>query len=66
MAGLKNNPLVLDTLAAAQAENGDYDAALATARRAVALAQRQGLPAEALDLLRGHEAVLAKGQPIRE
>jgi predicted Zn-dependent protease len=65
-AALADNPLVLDTLAAAQAESGDFDAALATARRAVALASSQNLPAAALDVLRGHQEAIEQNRPIRE
>lgn len=58
-------PLLLNTLAAAQAEAGRFDLATATARRALALAQARGLDQIAgiiQQLIARYEA----GQPYRE
>jgi arylsulfatase A-like enzyme len=65
-AKLVDNPLVLDTVAAAYAESGRFDEARRTSARAVELAERQRLPAQALELLRNHAALIQRGEPIRE
>ena len=45
-----NNPMVLDTLAAAQAVNGQFAAAQATAREAIKVAQKASVPGLAADI----------------
>ena len=64
--GLPENPLVLDTLAVAQAEQGDRAAAGATLERALALARDQKLPEAVHTLLRDHAQAIAAGEAIRE
>ena len=64
--GLPENPLVLDTLAVAQAEQGDRAAAGATLEHALALARDQKLPEAVHELLRDHARTIAAGEPIRE
>jgi arylsulfatase A-like enzyme/Flp pilus assembly protein TadD len=63
---LGDNPLALDTLAVAQAETGRRDEARATLAKALALAQRQKLPDEALRILRDHAAKVEAGEAIRD
>ena len=63
---LGDNPMVLDTLAAAQAESGRSEEAKQTMRRALALAAQQALPAASVAVLRDHSDRIAAGQPIRE
>jgi protein O-mannosyl-transferase len=58
------DPLVLRTLAAAQAENGDFASALATAERARALAAQRGHDRLVAELDAGLER-LRNGLPIR-
>jgi hypothetical protein len=55
---------MLDTLAAAYAESGDFDRAIATIRRALDLAST---PAETgrVPTLRAHLAAFEAGRPIR-
>jgi tetratricopeptide (TPR) repeat protein len=55
-------PEVLDTLAAAYAEAGRFPDALATARRALELAQRQNNRAS-VDALKGRIALYEVGKP---
>jgi tetratricopeptide (TPR) repeat protein len=59
-----NDPLVLRTLAAAQAENGDFESALATAERARALAAQRGHDRLIAELDAGIER-FRNGLPIR-
>jgi tetratricopeptide (TPR) repeat protein len=47
-----NNPMVLDTLAAAQAVNGQFAQAQATAREAIKAAQKARIPGLATDILK--------------
>jgi len=64
--GLPDNPLVLDTLAVAQAEAGKLEAAQQTLARALSLAREQELPEAALAALNAHANALQRGQAIRE
>lgn len=66
IGSLGDNPLALDTLAAAQAEAGRRDDARSTLARAIAMAERQRLAEPALKLLREHAAKVEAGEPIRE
>ena len=65
-AELDQDPLVLDTLAVVQLENGDAAEARATLDRARRLARRQGQPAAVMQILDDHAAAIAAGRPIRE
>ena len=65
VAELGDNPLVLDTVAAAYASDGRMEEAVATARRALSLAERDRHPA-VMRILRDHLARLEQGEPIRE
>lgn len=58
-------PQILDALAAALAETGDFTAATHTARQAADLAQHQGKPVLA-DQIRGRLQVYEQGRPFRE
>lgn len=60
-----SQPHLLHTLAAAYAETGQYDKASQTALQAASLAQAQGNPAMAQQLLKERQAYLA-GVPWRE
>jgi hypothetical protein len=60
------HPFVLDTLAAAYAENGRFGEAVEVSRRAVRLARTQKLPASAVKTLRDHLASFESEQPVRE
>ncbi|MDJ0852659.1 MAG: sulfatase-like hydrolase/transferase [Myxococcota bacterium] len=59
------HPDYLDTLAAAYAEQGDFDRAVATQRRALALVENRDLPPGLVEPLRRHLATLEAGQPVR-
>jgi predicted Zn-dependent protease len=61
-----SNPALLDTLAAAYAENGDFDRAVETSRRALELLTTREVPEEALELFRNHLESFEAGQPVRE
>jgi arylsulfatase A-like enzyme/Flp pilus assembly protein TadD len=61
-----SNPAFLDTLAAAYAENGDFDGAAETSRRALELLTTREVSEEALELFRSHLASFEAGQPVRE
>jgi len=56
---------ILDTLAAAYAEAGDFRRARSTADRAVALARRQGLPPALVELLQQSRDRYRRGEPTR-
>jgi tetratricopeptide (TPR) repeat protein len=58
-------PLVLDTLAAAHAEAGRFDDALAIARQALELARQAGQH-DLVDLLQQRIELYQAGQPLRE
>jgi tetratricopeptide (TPR) repeat protein len=60
------NPDYLDTLAAAYAELGRFDEAVAEQRRALELAEDRELPDAFVASLRAHLALLEAGNPIRE
>ncbi|TMA33792.1 MAG: tetratricopeptide repeat protein [Deltaproteobacteria bacterium] len=66
IGSLGDNPLALDTLAVAQAEAGRRHEARATLAQALAMAERQKLPDEALRILREHAAKVDAGEAIRE
>jgi tetratricopeptide (TPR) repeat protein len=57
-----NNPVLLDTLAAARAENGQFPEAIDAAQRALALAQNDATLA---DTLRQHIKSFQAGSPLR-
>jgi tetratricopeptide (TPR) repeat protein len=59
-----NNPALLDTLAAAYAESGQFSEAVDAAQRALALARSQNNPALE-DTLRQHIKLLQAGSPLR-
>jgi tetratricopeptide (TPR) repeat protein len=59
-----NNPALLDTLAAAYAESGQFPEAVDAAQRALALARSQNNPALE-DTLRQHIKLLQAGSPLR-
>ena len=59
-----NNPALLDTLAAAYAENGQFPEAIDAAQRALALASSQNNPALE-NTLRQHIKLLQAGSPLR-
>jgi Flp pilus assembly protein TadD len=58
-------PLILDTLAAAYAEAGRFDQAVTTAQQALALALNQG-NAPLANALRAHIKLYQAGVPCRE
>jgi type II secretory pathway component PulF len=60
------HPAVLDTVAVAQAESGDLEAAARTLRRALDLARTQGQGEALQAVLRKHLATIESGQPVRE
>ena len=66
MKAIGEHPLLLDTLAAAHAENGDFAAALDVTRRALKLGNQQRFREPELKMLRDHLAQLEAGRPIRE
>lgn len=59
-----DDPAILDTLAAALAANGRFDEAIATAHRAVTLAQEAGAT-DAAERYRARLALYRNGQPCR-
>jgi tetratricopeptide (TPR) repeat protein len=59
-----NNPALLDTLAAAYAESGQFSEAVDAAQRALALARSQNNPALE-NTLRQHIKLLQAGSPLR-
>ncbi len=60
----ENNPAILDTLAAAYAESGQFPEAVDAAQRALALALTQNNPALA-NALRQHIKLFQEGSPLR-
>lgn len=60
-----NQPLALDTLAAAYAETGRFDAAVLTAEKGLQLAKKQGLKELVLGLKKRLE-LYKKGKPYRQ
>jgi tetratricopeptide (TPR) repeat protein len=60
-----NNPVILDTLAAAYAETGQFSEAVDAAQRALALARSQNNTALA-DTLRQHIKLFQTGLPLRD
>jgi tetratricopeptide (TPR) repeat protein len=60
----ENNPAILDTLAAAYAESGQFPEAVDAAQRALALALTQNNPALA-NVLRQHIKLFQEGSPLR-
>ncbi|MFT4542605.1 MAG: arylsulfatase A-like enzyme/cytochrome c-type biogenesis protein CcmH/NrfG [Planctomycetota bacterium] len=65
LAAQAGNPLLLQTLAAAQAANAKYNEAVASAERAIDLAQGK-LPARSIDQIRAQLDVYRQGQAIAE
>jgi hypothetical protein len=65
-ARLGDDAAVLDTLAAAYAADGRMEAAVATARRALAAARRAGYSEAATAVLREHAEKLERGEAIVE
>jgi tetratricopeptide (TPR) repeat protein len=61
----RNNAGVLDTLAAAHAEAGDFESAVAASEHAVRLARQQGYPLGARALFEQSLARYQAGQPMR-
>jgi Flp pilus assembly protein TadD len=59
------DPAALDALAAALAQNGQFDRAAETARQAAQLAESHGRSAQA-EAIRGRLALFQKGRPYRE
>ena len=59
-------PELLDTLACALAENGDFEAAVRIAEEALMLAQQARMPAQALRLFEGRVTAFRAGEPVRE
>jgi spermidine synthase len=62
--GGEDNPLILDTLAAAYAETGEYERAAQTARQAAAMARSAGGPEWAQEIDKRVE-LYARGLPFR-
>jgi arylsulfatase A-like enzyme/Flp pilus assembly protein TadD len=61
-----SNPAFLDTLAAAYAENGEFDKAVETSRQALEVLSRRDMPDEAVALFRDHLASFEAGRPVRD
>jgi arylsulfatase A-like enzyme len=59
-------PEILDTLAAAQAERGDFAGARATLTRAIRQARSQGRPPALVAMLERSLATVRAGQPVRD
>jgi arylsulfatase A-like enzyme len=59
-------PEILDTLAAAQAERGDFVGARATLESAIARARAQGRPPDLVALLERSLATVRAGRPLRD
>ena len=63
--GGDDRPMLLDTLAAAHAEAGDFREALRVSDQAIAVAERQRRSPELLASLRRSRASFQQGQPLR-
>ena len=59
------HPGYLDTLAAAYAESGDFERAIATQRRALALVEGRDLSPQLVNHLERHLALYEAGEPLR-
>jgi arylsulfatase A-like enzyme len=60
------DPAHLDTLAAAQAESGDFEAARRTTSEAIELGRSTGANPALIRILQQHQKVLEAGKPIRD
>ncbi|MEE8156087.1 MAG: tetratricopeptide repeat protein [Phycisphaerales bacterium] len=60
------HPMVLDVLAAAQAESGDFETAVRTAQRALSSARTQGAPKELIQLIQSRLSLYRSGVPYRQ
>ena len=58
-------PVLLDTLAAAYAESGDFERAITTQRRALALVEGRELLPQLVKHLENHLALYEAGEPLR-
>jgi len=62
----EENPAVLDTLACAHAEAGDFEQAVNVSRRSVELARKQGMHEAVVSALEANHALFVEGSPVRE
>jgi tetratricopeptide (TPR) repeat protein len=60
------HPDYIDTLAAAYAETGAFDRAIAEQRRAIAMLEGHDVPAGVIEAFQRHLAAFEAGQPVRE
>jgi arylsulfatase A-like enzyme/Flp pilus assembly protein TadD len=60
-----SNPAYLDTLAAAYAENGEFDKAIETQRQAITLLATRAVAEEVIDAFRANLAGFEAGRPVR-
>jgi hypothetical protein len=60
------HPDYLDTLAAAYAETGAFDRAIAEQRRAIAMLEGHDVPEGVIESFQRHLAAIEAGQPVRE
>ena len=59
-------PAILDTLAGAYAEAGDFKSAVRISRRAVDLAKRQRMPEVVVNALETNFESFRRGEPVRD
>jgi arylsulfatase A-like enzyme len=60
------HPDYIDTLAAAYAETGDFERAIAEQRRAIAMLEGHDLPEGVVESFQRHLAAFESGEPVRE